>query len=313
MLIDLTAEFFAAAAAPDPLKAYRRYYENNKQLLSAYWHNYILDPDSPQAEEVMHRAVLAQRRDLHQLLDHVDVASLAAETFKKCEQTFGIERETDVCLMVGVGGANAGELVVRGRGVAFVCLEHFTGKPNAETFGLGLSPKLLPIWIAHELAHTVRYTSYLSRSEISRLVFEAQGYFDYWDVSSQARLRELLVNEGLAVAASTVVCPGFDVLDYYGYGSRQYRRLRELEAFLKRAVAKELDQTGIGYRLRYLTGGVPQATRMVAGKVLPERSGYYLGHRMVANQVAELGMATALRAEADVFADDSETAGEQLA
>ncbi len=301
MLIDLTAEFFAAAAAPDPLEAYRRYYENNKPLLSAYWHNYILDPDSPQAEEVMRRAVLAERRDLHQLLDHVDVASLAAETFERCEQTFGVERDTDVCLMVGVGGANAGELVVGGRGIAFVCLEHFTGRPNADTYGLGLSPKFLPLWIAHELAHTVRYTSYLSRSEISRLVFDRQGYFDYWDVSSQAKLRELLVNEGLAVAGSMLVAPGFDVLDYYGYGSRQYRRLRELEAFLKRAVASELDKTGIGYRLRYLTGGVSQTSRMVSGKVLPERSGYYLGRRMVADQVSDLGIATALRAEAEVF------------
>jgi len=313
MLIDLTAEFFAAAAAPDPLEAYRRYYENNKPLLSAYWHNYILDPDSPQAEEIMRRSVLAERRDLHQLLDQVDVPSIAAETFERCQQTFGIERQTDICLMVGVGGANAGELVIGGRGIAFVCLEHFTGKPNAETYGLGLNPRLIPIWIAHELAHTVRYTSYLSRSEISRLIFESRGYYDYWDVSSQARLRELLVNEGLAVAGSMLIAPGFDALDYYGFGSRQYRRMRELEAFLKRAVAIELDRTGIGYRLRYLTGGVPQTSRMVSGKVLPERSGYYLGHRMVAGQVSELGIATALRAEAEVFDEEHTVGGEQLA
>ena len=36
----------------------------------------------------------------------------------------------DVVLMVGVGAANAGELVVDGRGIAFVCLEHFTGVAN---------------------------------------------------------------------------------------------------------------------------------------------------------------------------------------
>ena len=35
--------------------------------------------------------------------------------------------DVDVVLMVGVGAANAGELVVDGRGIAFVCLEHFTG------------------------------------------------------------------------------------------------------------------------------------------------------------------------------------------
>ena len=41
-----------------------------------------------------------------------------------------------VFTMVGLGGANAGELVVGGRGVAFICLEHFTGRVNPETYGM---------------------------------------------------------------------------------------------------------------------------------------------------------------------------------
>ena len=75
--------------------------------------------------------------------------------------------------MVGLGGANAGELVVGGRGVAFVCLEHFTGRVNPETYGMGLPPDLIPLWIAHELAHTVRYTSPTSASDMRRLVARA--------------------------------------------------------------------------------------------------------------------------------------------
>jgi hypothetical protein len=209
--------------------------------------------------------------------------------------------------MVGVGGANAGELVVGGRGIAFICLEHFTGKPNAETYGLGLSPDLLPIWVAHGLAHTVRYTSRLSRSAISRIVFEAGGNYNCWDVASSAALRELMINEGLSVAASRIIAPGFDSHEYYGYGSQQYRRMRQLEAFLKRAVAPELSQTGIGYRLRYLTGGVPQSSRVVGGRVLPERSGYYLGHRMVEDHVVEFGLQTALVMEAEAFATTTTT------
>lgn len=301
MLIDLTAEFFAAAAASDPLEAYRRYYKTHEPILSGYWRNYILDPDSQQAEEVMLQTVTAGRRDLHQLLDQVDVATLAAETYERCEQEFGIERPTDICLMIGVGGANAGELVVGGRGIAFVCLEHFTGKPNAETYGLGLSPKLIPIWIAHGLAHTVRYTSRLSRSDISRMVFEAGGNYNCWDVASQVSLLELMTNEGLAVEASRRIAPGFDAHEYYGYGSQQYRRMRQLEAFLKRAVSGELAETGIGYKLRYLTSGVPQTSRIVGGRVLPERSGYYLGHRMVEEYVANSGLQHALIAAASAY------------
>ena len=100
---------------------------------------------------------------------------------------------------MGLGGANAGELVVAGRGVAFVCLEHFTGRVNPETYGMGLAPDLIPPWIAHELAHTVRYTSATSGSEMRRLVAEIGGYYDYWSTGSRATLRELLVNEGVAV------------------------------------------------------------------------------------------------------------------
>ena len=37
--------------------------------------------------------------------------------------------------------------------------------------------------------------------------------------------------------------PEFEPADYFGYPRRQYRRLRELEAFLRRVVDLELDRT----------------------------------------------------------------------
>src|SRR5690348_18057871 len=73
-------------------------------------------------------------------------------------------------LTVGVGAPNAAELVVGGRGIALICLEHFTGRANAQTYGMGLAPHLLPLWIAHEVAHAVRYTSPASQAEMHRLV-----------------------------------------------------------------------------------------------------------------------------------------------
>ena len=77
----------------------------------------------------------------------------------RCEELLRFDKPADLYLMVGVGGANAGELVVGGRGIAFICLEHFTGHANPDTYGLGLHPKFIPLWIAHEFAHIVRYTS----------------------------------------------------------------------------------------------------------------------------------------------------------
>lgn len=300
MLFNLVPEFLACLAAPDPIAAYHEYLSRHRPVLASYWHNYVLDLDSPHAQGVIASALRADRGDLHRLLAGADVVTLAEEGLRRTLDQVEADCPVDVYVMVGVGAANAGELVVGGRGVAFVCLEHFTGQPNPETHGLGLAPELLPLWIAHEVAHAVRYTSPTSRAELRRLVAgQGQGHYDYWETGSRATLRELLVNEGLAVAAARAAAPGFEPWDYFGYTRRQYRRIRELDAFLRRACAPDLDAAGLGLRLRYLSGGLRPSARQAGGKVLPERAGYYLGLRLVESHVAEHGLARALRAPAD--------------
>jgi hypothetical protein len=301
VLINLLPDFLSVLAADDREAAYQQYRESHRPILDAYWRNYVLDPDSPHAVEIVTAALRADRSDLFALADHVNVVQLAEEAIARAEELLQIDRPTDTYLMVGLGGANAGELVVGGRGVAFICLEHFTGRVNPETYGMGLPSDLIPLWIGHELAHTVRYTSPSSASDMRRLVSEAGGYYDYWSTGSRATLRELLVNEGLAVHTAQAVAPGFDSADYFGYPRRQYHRLREMEAFLRRVVEPDLDQSGLGLRLRYLSGGMSPTARLVGGRVLPERSGYYLGYRMTEALVAERGLADALRAPATDF------------
>ena len=230
-----------------------------------------------------------------------DLVLLGEEAIARAEEVLRVDRPTDTYLMVGLGGANAGELVVGGRGVAFICLEHFTGRVNPETYGMGLPPDLIPVWIAHELAHTVRYTSPTSASDMRRLVAESGGYYDYWSTGSRATLRELLINEGLAVHVAQAVAPGFDAADYFGYPRRQYHRLREMESFLRRAIEPDLDRSGLGLRLRYLSGGMSPSARLVAGRVIPERAGYYMGYRMTEALVAQRGLAEAVRAPVQDF------------
>lgn len=301
MLINLVPDFLNVLAASDPPSAYRHYLDTHRTLLTAYWRNYVLDPDSPHADDVVDTALRADRSDLRALLDEVDVARVVDDAARRAIELCQADQPVDVVLMVGVGAANAGELVVGGRGVAFVCVEHFTGRVNPSSYGMGLAPGLLPLWVAHEVAHCVRYTSPASESEIRRLVDAEGGYYDFWQTGSRATLRELLVNEGLAVHAAQAVAPGFAPADYFGYPRRQYTRLRELEAFLRRALGEELDQTGLGLRLRYLMGGASPASRLVQGKVIPERAGYYLGHRLTEALVQEQGLARALRAPAQAF------------
>jgi hypothetical protein len=300
-LINLLPDFLAVLDAHDRDTAYHQYREAHRPILDAYWRNYVLDPDSPHADEIIAHALRADHSDLPTLAQSTDLVQLAEEAVAAAERVLHLDRPTDIYLMVGLGGANAGELVVGGRGVAFICLEHFTGRVNAETYGMGLAPDLIPLWIGHELAHTVRYTSPRSTSDMRRLVADNGGYYDYWSTGSRATLRELLVNEGLAVHAAQAIAPGFAAADYFGYARRQYHRLREMEAFLRRAVEPDLEHSGLGLRLRYLSGGMSPSARLVGGRVLPERSGYYLGYRMAEALVAERGIGEAVRASAQEF------------
>ena len=299
MLINLLPDFLAVLEQGDRVAAYRRYFETHRPLLAAYWDNYVVDPDGPHFDEVVRATVGAQRDDLRSMLAQVDAVGLAHDAYQRAVQLLEPDVEFDVVVMVGVGAANAGELVVNGRGIAFVCLEHFTGIANPSTQGLGLDAGLIPLWVAHEAAHAVRYTSPTSRSALRALVHEADGYYSYWETGRRGVLREHLVNEGLAVEISRLVAPGHAAWEYFGYGRRQYARIRELEPLLARAVAPELDTAGLGLRLRWLSGGMSDEARTYDRYVIPERAGYYVGARLVEPALASRGVAWAVRASAE--------------
>lgn len=309
MIVNLVPEFLAVLDAPDRPSAYRAYLDRHRAVLGSYWHNYVIDLDAPPAAGVITAALAADRRDLRQLLATTDLDGVAAEALATAHAVLDLQHEIDVYLTVGVGAANAAELVVNGRGIVIVCVEHFTGIANSETFALGLPPSLLPMWIVHEAAHLVRYLSHDSRAGMRRLITDVGGQYDCWEIAGRASLRELLVNEGVAVHAARAAAPGLREEDYFGFTRRQYKRLRELEMFLFRAARPDLDRTGLGLRLRWLTGGMSPAARLVQGRVLPERSGYYLGARMTEALVAERGVAFAARAAGDEFAAASNRAG----
>ncbi len=297
MLINLLPDFFAVLDSTDPLAAYQRYLSAHRRILDGYWNNYVIPPDGPHFIDILRGVIAADRSDLRSTLERTDVVTLARQVEERCSRAFQIDVDFDIVLMVGVGGANAGELVVDHRGVAFVCLEHFTGVNNPDTFGLGLDPELLPLWLAHEVAHVVRYTSPSSHSEVRPLV-EAAGYYSYWETARTVSLRELVINEGLAVHASQLVSPGHAAWEYFGYVRRQYARIREMEPAIQRAIEPDLDQAALGLRLRYLSDGMSDDARMAGRQILPERSGYYLGARMVAGAVERHGLPWALRASA---------------
>jgi hypothetical protein len=308
MLINLLPDFIAILDSTDRIAAYRSYFERHRGLLQAYWHNYVIDPDSPHFADVVRSTLLADRSDLRAVLERTDVVSLVRDAESQCRELLGFDADYDVVLMVGVGAANAGELVVGSRGIAFICVEHFTGVANPDTQGLGLDPELIPMWLSHELAHVVRYTSPASRSELRTLIAANGGEYSYWETGRRASLRELLINEGLAVHTSQQISPGHAAWEYFGYGRRQYARVRELESVLHKVVATDLDRSGLGLRLRYLSGGMSDEARTVDRYVIPERSGYFIGARMVEAAIRDRGLRWAIRATANEIAEVAKSA-----
>ena len=298
MLINLLPDFFALLDSSDPVAAYYRYFDTHRRVLEAYWLNYVLEPVGQHFEEIIHSTVTADRTDLRAMLERTDVVTLARAAELQTREALAADVDVDVVLMVGVGAANAGELVVDGRGIAFLSLEHFTGVANETTDGLGLDVELLPLWLAHEYTHAVRYTSPTSRSEMRDQIAEAEGYYSYWETGRKVSLREHLVNEGLAVSASQIVSPGHAAWEYFGYERKQFSRIRELEPVIRQAAMAEAEGKGLGLRLKYLSGGVSEVTRTVNRSVLPERSGYLLGARMVSAAVDSRGLDWAVRASA---------------
>jgi len=298
MLINLVPDFFAVLDSTDRVAAYLQYYAAHRRFLEPYWTNYVLDPNGPHFSEVVRATAHASRTDLHNMLNRVDIVTLARAAENESRRVLETDVDIDVVLMVGVGAANAGELVIDGRGAAFVAIEHFTGEPNPETSALGLEPELLPLWLAHEVAHAVRYTSPNSRSELRQLIAEAGGYYDYWETGRRASLRELIINEGIAVQTSRAVSPGHAAWEYFGYGRREFARVREAEPFITRTVAKHLDRAGLGLRLRYLSGGMSEEARTVERHVIPERSGYFVGAKMTEAAVTTHGLPWVVRASA---------------
>src|SRR3954464_14807320 len=126
MLINLLPDFFAVLNSTDRVAAYQRYFQAHRRLLEPYWHNYVVDPEGPHFNDVVRVTALADRSDLRDMLARTDVVALARSTEQQTARLLEQDVDVDIVLMVGVGAANAGELVVDGRGIAFACLEHFT-------------------------------------------------------------------------------------------------------------------------------------------------------------------------------------------
>src|SRR6185312_11215072 len=108
MLVNLIPEFLATLTASDPSAAYHEYLDRHRPVLSAYWQNYVIDPQSPHAEPIIESALRADRSDLTRMLADVDIVAAAEDALRRATEMLEADCPVDLYLMVGVGAANAG-------------------------------------------------------------------------------------------------------------------------------------------------------------------------------------------------------------
>lgn len=300
MLLDLVTPLLAVLDAPDRDAAWHRYRDMHATHLAPWWREHGLDLHGPDATPVAARLLAVPRPELRRtattaLRHDVDDALTATRSALRADVP------VDAALMIGFDATPGGVAVVQGRGVAVLCLEHFTTRPDAETLGLGLGPALLPAWLAAGVAKALRLTSRTSRSPLAAIVSRLPGATIGSDLARSVPLVELLLLEGVAVHAASIVAPEVPPERLLPCSRRQWQRLREMDATLWRVVETDLDRGGLGLWHRWLAPGAPAPARTVGSLVIPERAGVYLGWRLAEALVERDGISAALRAAPEEF------------
>lgn len=199
--------------------------------------------------------------------------ALCQELYKHCLQALRMEEPPEVYVMVGVYTCNAFATFVAGRPAMGLCLEAFDFRPQKHPRSLGLAPKTLPIWFAHEMAHCARL-GWGSRSPL-RKVLEEAGEFSWELISGRIPLWEYLWFEGLAVAFSQHMT-GASLHECLGFAEEELRFCREKEEKLWQEFLADKDRTDLEAYAKWFEG-FPFEPR-----VPPPRAGYYLGYQVVA-------------------------------
>ncbi|MFZ5817282.1 MAG: DUF2268 domain-containing putative Zn-dependent protease [Bacillota bacterium] len=221
-------------------------------------------------------------------LETVPLAELIAAACEAPDRFFQPRQEVEIYAMVGLETTSGAQMLVDGRPAVALPLE-----PWGRSFlGLHIPWEDLPLLMAHEYTHVIRYTE--SDCGLARAF--RQGGFHYGRALQTQPLLEFLVDEGLAVYTSRQIHPELDERRALIFPPEAFAWCQEHEAELWAEVEPLLEQPPAfaGYR-RYFS---------VAAEGRPARTGYYLGYRLVSRFLAnhpEIPAAEAVRLPARTF------------
>ena len=123
--------------------------------------------------------------------------------------------------------------------------------------------------------------------------------WDRWKAAREVPLRDWIYADGIGTHLAQELAPESSPEDLLGLRPAAFNRLREREKFFRGLLTRDLDETGIGLLLRWLTPDAPAGPRTVEGTVLPPGAGRYLAWRMLAERVKRVGLREAVRLSAN--------------
>lgn len=293
-LHDLYRDFEAAWRRSPTWESIREGYVVPHQRFLAHYHRNWVEggPVDPAVVEEDYRKAWAERPGaaaaLVQRLAHQPLAALVEAACRAPEAYLRPRQEVQIYGFVGLETTSAAQLLVDGQPAVALALEPWGG----DFLGLPMDWEDLPLLMAHEYTHVVRYTE--SDSRLARAFRE--GGFDYGRALNTQPLLEFLVDEGLGVYLSQQMTPETDDRRALLFREDDLRWCHAHEAELWAGVQPQLMKTpGFpGYR-RYFS---------VAAEGLPPRTGYFLGYRLVSRFLAEhpeISPAEAVRLPAERF------------
>ena len=229
MLINLLPDFFAVLNSTDRVAAYQRYFEAHRRLLEPTGTTTSSIPTVPTFATSSARRRSPIAPICGTMLERTDVVALARSTEQQCGASARAGRRRR-CRAHGrrrrgkcrrAGRRRAGHRLRVSRAFHLRRQPGHAGtraRSGADSALAG--PRVRSRGSLHLADQPQR--------DCDALIDEAGGYYSYWETGRLAPLRELLVNEGLAVQVSQAISPGHAAWEYFGFGRRQYARVREL-------------------------------------------------------------------------------------
>ena len=193
-------------------------------------------PGSSEWDELAERRFEALRHVQGPLLTFLEEGAWKRSvtlTIERTEDLLGTHvDQVDIVVLVGLGTRNASQGYWKGEGLAFLWLEHFLeAGSNSGLLNLGI--KSIPIWLSHEIAHAVRYSTPGTNSLVPKACSNVDSWL-FWDTLNKLPLAERFLDEYTATEFSAAVVPDATESQVLGMSETEIHWLEENGANLLR-------------------------------------------------------------------------------